>query len=138
MAVAQEFFDVFIRIEDVNRIYPGGFSAYLDDCADDVGYTIWHDEHLLREGAMNSGDVETIVKQWERRGLVPWRNVNDKPVEWLELCVSSELMGGPTLPCNWISFDDVTRSAYLAGTDPGPVAWPSRRGLEDDDELIPF
>ncbi len=40
MAVAQEFFDVFIRIEDVNRIYPGGFSAYLDDCADDVGYTI--------------------------------------------------------------------------------------------------
>ena len=44
MALAQEFIDVFIRIEDVGRVYPGGFVGYLEDFAADIGNTIWHDE----------------------------------------------------------------------------------------------
>ena len=52
------------------------------------------------------------------------------------VCISSR-RGGPALPCSWISFDDETKGACLKGTDPGPLAWPSRQSL-DHPELVPF
>lgn len=137
MAVAQEFFDVFIRIDDVNRVYPGGLAAYLNDFAQDLGDTIWHDKYLLREGAMNEADVEIIVDKWRHLGLTPWREKNGEPVEWLHVCVSSRMAGGPTLRCDWIGYDDRLFVAFLNGAEPCPLAWPNRRGESHDDELVP-
>ena len=94
MAVAQEFYDIFIRIADVDRVYPDGLKGYLKDFAPDIGYTIWFDEHLLREGAMSRQDTRQIVDYWINLGLKPWKEESGNPVEWLELCVSSSVMGG--------------------------------------------
>ena len=138
MAVAQEFYDIFIRIADVDRVYPGGFDAYLTEFATDIGYTIWFDEYLLREGAMSSQDAHQIVEHWRNLGLKPWREEGGKPLEWLEVCVSSSFAGGPTLQCLWIDFDEASQCAFLKGTEPGPPASPNRRGDKSDYELVPF
>ena len=137
MALAQEFWDVFIRIEDVSRVYPGGFPAYLEDFAADIGNTIWHNKFLLREGAMSGADGEEILAGWTRLGLRPAIRKPVKCVEWLELCVSGQRMGGPTLPCSWIDFDPRLHGALLKGTKPGPLVWPHRRGHDNNDELMP-
>ena len=126
MSLCQEFFDVFIKIDDIDRVYPGGFDAYCEEFSDLIGDTIWHDKHLLREGAMSGADVEQIINEWAKRGLQPYRLADGEPVEWIECCVSS-LYGGPTLPCSWLAFDDATGGAYLAGYDPGILVGPSRR-----------
>lgn len=136
MAVAQEFIDVFIRIADVDRVYPGGMMGYLEDFSDLIGVTVWHDDHLLREGAMSSSDIESIVERWAKFGLETNRKKGKEPVEWLEVCVSTGISGQPTLPCSWIAYDIETGGAYLKGTAPGPLAWPQRRdGPEDEDEV---
>lgn len=137
MAVAQEFFDVFIRIDDVDRVYPGGFAAYLNDFAQDLGHTIWHDKYLLREGAMNGADVEKIVDKWRHLGLMPCREKNGERIEWLQVCVSSRIAGGPTLHCDWIGYDDRPFGAFLKGAEKCPLAGPSRRGEAENDEWVP-
>jgi hypothetical protein len=126
MALAQEFFDIFIKIKDIERLYSGGFNAYCEEFADLIGETIWHDEYLLREGAMSRAEVEQIIDGWAARGLQPFRLENGEPVEWIECCVSSRY-GGPTLPCSWLAYDDATGGAYLAGHDPGELIGPSCR-----------
>lgn len=138
MAVAQEFYDIFTQIADVHRVYPGGFDAYLTDFATDIGYTIWFDEYLLREGAMSGRDAHQIVEHWKNLGLTPWREEDGKPAEWLEVCVSSSIAGGPTLECAWIAFDEASHGAFLKGSEPGRLVGPSRRGEENGDELVPF
>lgn len=126
VALCQEFFDVFIKIEDVDRVYPGGFKAYREEFSDLIGEGIWYDDHLLREGTMSGADVEQIIIGWEARGLQPFRLENGEPVEWIECCVSSRY-GGPTLPCAWLAFDHTNDGAYLAGYAPGPLIGPTRR-----------
>jgi hypothetical protein len=96
MSVCQEFYDVFIKIEDIDRVYPGGFDAYCQEFSDLIGEAIWHDEYLLREGAMSGADVEQIIDGWAARGLQPYRLEDGEPVEWIECCVSSRY-GGHTV-----------------------------------------
>jgi len=127
MAVAQEFIDLFVRISDVDRVYPGGVAGYLDHFADDIGTTIWHDTFLVREGAMSAADIQSMVDWWAAKGLKTHRQRNGKPVEWLGVCVSQGMSGGSTLPCEWIAYDPDTGGAYLKGTVPGALAGPERR-----------
>lgn len=128
MALAQEFYDIFIRIVDVERVYPGGFYKYQTDFVTDIGHTIWFDDYLLREGAMSTHDAHQVVEHWKSLGLRPWREEAGKPVEWVELCVSSCVMGGPTLMCTWVAFDEQTHGAFLKGSEPRRLIGPGRRG----------
>jgi hypothetical protein len=45
---------------------------------------------------------------------------------WKDLCVVDLRLGGPTRPCEWLALDGPRRTAYLAGTDPGALAWRRR------------
>lgn len=125
--IFSEFLDILIPIEVVDRVYPGGFAAYCIDHEELIGDGIWHDDHLLREGAMSGNDVKHIVQAWQQMGLTPFRREGGRPVEWLECCVSSRY-GGPTMPCSWLSIDPETDGAYHNGFEPGPLVGPIRRG----------
>ncbi len=127
MALYQEMLDVFVRLSDVERVYPGGLAGYREHMGEVLGVGVWHDDHLLREGAMSGADVEQIITGWEELGLHPFRTEQGEPVEWLECCVSSRYMDGPTLPCTWLAFDPATGGAYLAGQKPGALVGPNRR-----------
>jgi len=127
VAVAQEFIDLFIPIKEIERVYPEGWNAYLDKFAEDLGHSIWHDDYLLREGAMSADDIAKAIQWWAELGVETHRTEGGRPVEWLGLCVSQGILGGPTLPCPWIAYDEETGGAFLKGTAPGVLAWPERR-----------
>jgi hypothetical protein len=126
MAVAQEFIDFFVPIGIIRRKYPGGWKQCLCDHQNLIGGRVWHDEHLFRDGAMSPADMHQIVAHWKKLGFETLREMDGHPVEWVDVCVSESMFGGPTFPCTWLAFDEVTGGAYLKGTEPGKLV--GRRG----------
>ena len=53
MAVAQEFANLFVRITDVERVYPGGMAGYLDWAGDER-----RRNHLARRAPVARGSYE--------------------------------------------------------------------------------
>ena len=61
MAVALEFIDFLVPIELIRQKYPGGWAQCLKDHERLIGGRVWFDEHLLRDGAMNPSDIESLL-----------------------------------------------------------------------------
>ena len=122
MAIRTEFIDVIVPRKIIEQKFNGGWEQCLKEHEHLIGKRVWFDQHLFRDGAMNSGDAEEIVKQWEARGFTTCEVVAGQPKKWKEVCVY-EWMWGPTLECDWISIDRKTRSVYLTGEEMGDVVW---------------
>ena len=120
MAIALEFIDFIVPIAKIREKYPGGWAQCIEDHSDLLGSCVWHDDHLLRNGAMNSIDIEVLVEHWERLGFQPL-GARDGLQFWKDCCVVEAMMGGPTLPCDWLKISFDGRSAHLTGTKPGEV-----------------
>jgi hypothetical protein len=118
MAVRLEFINLLIPIKNIDAHYPGGFKKFCEDNRDLLGGRLWHDEHLLRDGAMNPKDMEALIGYWKELGLVPFAQVDDKQ-HWKDMCVIEELAGGATLPCAWITVDTADRIAYISNLPRG-------------------
>ena len=104
MAIYTDFLSVIIPIEKIKACKSvGGFMGILEIEKDNIGKKIYFDDYLYRDGAMGSHDIETIVKFWEKHGLVGIENVNGEDV-WKDMCVV-DMCGGPTLPCDWLEFE---------------------------------
>jgi hypothetical protein len=69
MAVRFEFIDFIIPISNIERVYPGGFKQFKKDKEQLFNGRLWHDEFLLRDGAMSDSDIEYLIKYWEEMGL---------------------------------------------------------------------
>lgn len=120
MAVRCEFIDVIVPIVSIDRVYPGGFSAFRAEHSTLFGGRLWNDDHLLRDGAMSAVDARAAVEYWERQGLAPMKVEGGHQV-WGDLCVVEHVLGGPTLPCDWLDFDQNGPCVSLKGYPPGPV-----------------
>ena len=119
MAVRCEFISI-IPIANVDRVFPGGFAAFKAQNASMFGGRLWHDDYLLRDGAMSPVDAKHTVAFWTGYGLVPMET-KDGSQAWRDVCVVEHMRGGPTLPCAWIEFDENRRCVYLRGHAPDPV-----------------
>jgi len=122
MAIALEFIDVVIPIAMIRERYPGGWQQCMLDHAALLGRRVWHDQHLFRDGAMSAPEAQALVEGWVTLGFEPME-MRRKGMYWKDLCVVNWRLGGPTLPCDWLAFDASSRTAHLAGVDPGPLAW---------------
>jgi hypothetical protein len=127
MAIALEFIDFVVRIDAIEARYPGGLDACLQDHLDAVNGRIWFDRYLFRDGAMNSADIEWLVKQWERRGFVGLTTI-DGVEQWQDFCVVEGLFGRTTRRCDWLVVAD--HEAYFKGSPPGELMG---RGSHDED-----
>ncbi|PTM07333.1 MAG: hypothetical protein DA443_09690 [Bacteroidetes bacterium] len=125
MAVCLEFIDLIIPIEAIERVYPGGFVKWKQDegVEGQVSGRYWYDEYLLRDGAMGPQVMEDMVREWEQRGLTALAMENGQRV-WKDVCVVEGLFRGPTLPCDWLVYDERDRVAYMKGTPRGEVIGP--------------
>ena len=121
MAIATEFIDFIVPIQNIRDKYPGGWEQCLKDHQNLIGGRVWYDEYLFRDGAMNPNDIESIVEHWEAMGFEGIVEGNNQKY-WKDMCVFEGLFGGATLQCDWIDFDRETRAAFLKGTVPGEVA----------------
>lgn len=120
MAIALEFIDFIVPIAIIRKKYPGGWEQCLKDHEQLIGGRVWFDEHLLRNGAMNPSDIESLLHEWEDLGFEPYEDVDGQRI-WKECCVVERMFGSATLPCDWLAFTE-EGDAYLKGTEPGAVA----------------
>jgi len=129
MAIALEFIDFIVPISVIHQKYPGGWDQCLKDHEPLIGGRVWFDEHLLRNGAMNPGDNESLIDEWTALGFQPIEERDGEKV-WKDCCVVESMFGGATLPCDWLEIDNDVRSAWLKGTTPGPIQQRQKRSAK--------
>ena len=129
MAIALEFIDFIVPISVIHQKYPGGWDQCLKDHEPLIGGRVWFDDHLLRDGAMNPGDIESLIDEWTALGFQP---IEDRDGErfWKDCCVVESMFGGATLPCDWLEIGDDVRSAWLKGTTPGQIKQRQKRSAK--------
>lgn len=120
MAVALEFIDFIVPISVIEQKYPGGWERCIADHEPLIGGRVWFDEQLLRDGAMNPSDIESLIEEWTALGFQPTEELGGQRV-WKDCCVVESMFGGATLPCDWLEIADDGRSAHLVGTEPGEI-----------------
>ena len=130
MAVQCEFINLIIPISNIDKVYEGGFQKYKEDNLESFGVIIWHDEFLLREGAMNPMDIEYMVEGWEKLGLKGVIEEEWGEKKWEDLCVVGSYAIRPTLPCGWIDIDPETKSVFFKGKSKGKVVGPNEDRLK--------
>lgn len=128
VAIALEFIDVVVPIARIREAYPGGWEQCLLDYAPLLGRRVWYDRHLFRDGAMSASEARIRVEGWAVLGFEP-TGARRQGLYWKDLCVVVWRRGGPTRPCDWLSFDQAGRTAHLAGAEAGPVVWRGRPTL---------
>lgn len=126
MAIALEFIDFVVPIDLIRQKYPGGWAQCLQDHERLIGGRVWFDEHLLRDGAMNPADIESLVEEWTSLGFQPTAELDGQRI-WQDCCVVESMLGGTTLPCDWLEISEDGRSAWLQGTQPGEIKWRQKR-----------
>lgn len=122
MAIALEFIDFVVPIALIRQKYPGGWEQCLQDHERLIGGRVWFDEHLLRDGAMNPADIESLIEEWASLGFQPTAEIEGQRV-WQDCCVVESMLGGLTLPCDWLELSEDGRSAWLKGTQRGNIKW---------------
>lgn len=129
MAIKLEFIDFVVPIALIRQKYPGGWKQCLKDHERLIGGRVWFDEHLLRDGAMNPGDIESLVEEWTGLGFQPTVELDGQRI-WKDCCVVESMFGGPTLPCDWLEFSEDGQSAWLSGTTSGEIKWKQKRAAQ--------
>ena len=132
MPVALEFINIIVPIEVVDRYYPGGFTAFKSEKSDMFGGRLWHDDYLLRDGAMNPMDAKATVDYWQNLGASPQGNVEGKLI-WKDVCVVEHMLGGITLPCDWIVLDKDRSCAYMKEKPSEPIVGRDDFNSEDQE-----
>jgi len=85
MAIELEFINFIVPIEVIKAKYPGGWDACLNDHANLIGGRVWYDDHLFRDGAMNTLDIDVLIERWQKNGLEAFEIV-DGQQSWKDLC----------------------------------------------------
>ena len=84
MAVGLEYISLIVPIDKIEQYYPGGLEKYKGDNKQSIGGSIWYDDYLVRDGAMNNYDVGRLIREWESYGLKGVVEV-DGLIQWKEL-----------------------------------------------------
>jgi len=107
MAIALKFINVIIPTKKIIKLKGNNWwQDYLTKNNRLIRETMWYDDCIFRDGAMNMDDIECIIKFWEDQGLEPKKVVNGIE-QWNDLCVVDSF-DGPTLPCDWLEVEYVT------------------------------
>ena len=126
MAIALKDIDFIVPLETIRSKYSGGWYSCLSDQIKKRRGNFWFDNHLLRVGARNPVQIQSLVREWFELGFTPYEERNGIGVRWIDFCVFEVNFGGPTLACDWLVFEPETNSAYLKGTEAGEIIGPSK------------
>lgn len=113
MPVSLEFINIIIDLSCFDKKH-GNRSMILDEIREDIGSVIWHDEFILRDGAMSMDDACKALRWWARRGVRPFsRDTNNKRV-WHDCCVVMSPFGDTAIPCSWLKIsNDSSQAAHV-------------------------
>lgn len=133
MSVMNEFIDFIVPIKTIKQKYPGGWEQCLKDHDYSIGRCVWYDNHLFRTGAMSPTDISHLISYWEDKGFTTFGYKDGVEHSWVDVCVYEHFLGGATLECDWIDFDEKSGGVYLKGTEPGELV--TRRNFVPTDKI---
>lgn len=122
MAIYCEFHNLIIPIKNVERVYPGGFTNYLDTHLKQMWLGYWYDDYLIRSGAMDDNGIDIKVQEFKDLGL----NGQDENGVWKDFCVVSVASGTPP-KCEWLKFGSHNGFVFMTGTPTDSLKGPSVR-----------
>ena len=105
MSIQLECINFIVPRQIIEEKYPGGWAKCLSDHENLIGGRVWYDDHLFRDGAMNPMDIGSLVEEWGNMGFHTHEIEGDQPVRWMDVCVVEAMLGGATLPCDWIAIE---------------------------------
>jgi hypothetical protein len=118
VAIQLEFVNLIVPIQTIEDRYPGGWKAYLDDNEKRIGKVMWFDNSLVRaSGCMCGDEVDGLITKYTRLGFTSTETLG-VGIFWKNFCIV-DAFGISRHSCNWLEFDPISRSAFLAGTVPG-------------------
>jgi hypothetical protein len=120
MAIQCQFIDLIIPIENINKVYPGGFSEFKENSLALFSRKFWNDQFLIIYGATNPPDTEFLAKKLEQLGLIGIIE-KDGQKQWKDFCVVEGMFGGLTLKCDWIEYDSAENCVYMKGKPKGEI-----------------
>ena len=112
MAIHCEFVDFIIPISKIDLVYPGGFKTFKKEHIKGFSRRLKDDNFIFRDGAMNPMDIQNLVNKWEGMGVKGIAEINGQK-QWVDFCVVEGMFGGPTLPCDWLEYDNDNNCVYL-------------------------
>lgn len=121
MTIGFDFIAIIVRVDAINRKFPGGLTACLDYWHD-RDMDVWHDGNLLYGGGTMSGrGVPDLIRSCQIHGIETHLEEDEKIVEWIDACVCEILSSFSTRACSWLrgNSDDV----YLARTEPEDMVY---------------
>jgi len=130
MSVLIEAISVVIRLEAVERFYPGGLDG-LKGCP--PNRTLCNDDHLVRIGFMVPFDVGNYIGRLEKMGFQFLLDGSARDIAVVDQ------HQGLTTPCDWLEviYFDIDNdpnqrvvAAHLIGEDPDPMSVPERWALD--------
>lgn len=131
MTIDFDFIGIVVRLDAIERKFPGGLKGCLDYCRKRRN-DVYHDDHLLYGGGtMNARSVPDLISWWQIHGIETHRELDGKIVEWIDACVCERIGTVPLPGCRWLGRN--SNGVYLAGTVPGKVV---RRNPEPTEEEI--
>ncbi|WP_305806407.1 hypothetical protein [Stenotrophomonas sp. YIM B06876] len=112
MAVALECINLIIPVQRIAAVWPGGFNRFWRE----HGHLarLWHDGHLLRDGAMNPREVMAQLDWWQQQGL----KVADDAAggeQAPDVCLVDTVSGRVPVACAWLEVDWTHRLARWNG-----------------------
>ena len=97
MSIQLESINFIVPIATIKEKYPRVWDQCLKDHKRLIGGSVWYDDYLFIDGAMNPRDIGYLMDEWAAMGFENHAG-GDKPERWIDVCVVEFF--GPTLPCN--------------------------------------
>jgi len=104
MAVNIDIVALVIPIRAIDKVYPGGFSAYFAENKSLNKLLFMHDDYLVRIGAMDIQIIYAESTTWKRLGLLAPIFETDH-IRYRDYCIVSnwqEVRRG----CDWLQIDE--------------------------------
>lgn len=141
MAVLVEAISVIVKVEALQRSYPGGWEGYRDAAPN---ATFCCDPEITRIGFMQPDEVRRHVEELARHGI---QYLADDTGAAVDLVVMDQLHG-PAAPCTWAEFghvavgpgDESVAAARLADSRINvlmrPVGWTYEKSLSKSFKFV--
>jgi hypothetical protein len=119
MSVMCEAISVIVRVDVLERSYPGGVAGYEAACPN---ATFCRDDELTRVGFMHPDDARAFIAGVEATAALTALDGD----EFADLAVVDQFEG-VTMTCRWLQWDvmDGVTRAWLRGSEPGVLATPA-------------
>jgi hypothetical protein len=113
MAVNIDIVALVIPIAAIDRVYPGGFSAYLLKNKALNKLLFMHDDFLVRIGAMDDRIISAEAESWKRLGLLGpvWEEDHFRYRDYCIISNWQEVRRG----CDWLLVDEQKRTVTWNG-----------------------